>query len=128
MLEQALDANDPIIREIHFTEGDIVKSQLFDDLDAFDTWIRSSEDYPWESDRSAGVWPTQWLELKEHRWKFQRQWDTYQGELSPLSFYVAAQRTRVGNNLLVLLRVGREGDRRRTSEESSFLWTFTTPD
>jgi hypothetical protein len=131
MLEQELNANDPIIDDIHRTQGAISTSRQFDDIDALSAWLNSFQFDPEESGSSRRDWlhvsAMQWEELKQDvQWgKIPSRWRTYQQEVTaPMSFYVAEQRANGSGKLLVLLRVGREGDRRRSPDQPSILWTY----
>ncbi|WP_040669148.1 hypothetical protein, partial [Nitrolancea hollandica] len=124
---ETLDNNDPRIDDIHFTQGGIVRSKEVGDLDEFNTYVNT--DWVVWADQLGRQWDDMVRELPTLRETYEAYWrGGYEG---PMSFYVAEGGDWAERKLMVLLRAGRSGDRRRAGGEAppSVLWTWpqTTP-
>jgi hypothetical protein len=115
---ETLDDSDYRINDIHFTQGAVLQSRQFSDLDELKTFLENdSPEYTWPPhDRSV------WTHLEGDLSRLGEVYQAYQRRYSgEMSFYVAGE----SNKLYVLLRVGRAGGRRRSEDAPpSVLWAY----
>jgi hypothetical protein len=121
---EVLDNNDTRIDDIHFApQGEIKRSKEVGELDEFNQYLNT--DWVVWTDQLGRQWDDMVRELPTLR----ETYESYRrgGYNGPMSFYVAEGVDWAEKKLLVLLRVGKAGDRRRGGEEAppSVLWTWT---